>query len=66
MDTYKGSRDIEAVKTYINDMLYQRGLGVDSARESEKIKEPPINPDEPVHVQQDMLINFDSDEDAIV
>jgi hypothetical protein len=47
-------------------MLYQRGLGVDSARESEKIKEPPINPDEPVHVQQDMLINFDSDEDAIV
>ncbi|CAB4032744.1 thioredoxin domain-containing 5-like [Paramuricea clavata] len=66
VDTYKGSRDIEAVKTYISDMLYQRGLRVDSARESEKIKEPPINPDEPVHVQQDMIVDFDSDEDAIV
>ena len=56
---YKGSRDIESVKTYISDMLYQHGLKVvmDSAQESEKTQEPDV-------VHSDIFA--DPNKDAIV
>ena len=56
---YKGSRDIESVKTYISDMLYQHGLKVemDSIQESEKTQEPDV-------VHSDMFA--DPNKDAIV
>ena len=58
---YKGSRDIESVKTYINDMLHQHGLRVEmdtNVQESETTQESP----EIVH--SDMFA--DPDEDAVV
>ncbi|XP_028406024.1 thioredoxin domain-containing protein 5-like [Dendronephthya gigantea] len=56
LDTYKGSRDIEAVKSYINNMLYQHNIK-DNMKESVETPSA-LNTEEDVYLQSD-------DQDAI-
>ena len=59
MDQYTQSRDIETVKKYINDMLYQHSMEIDKKSFTET--EPSINPDESTNIESDSSMEFDDD-----